>query len=91
MQSKSTPVCPCSVPDCTALYRDMVDGGFPFNVLSTAMWRERPQGHSEMQTSAECPGVYPIQVSCFPPRMGNVIVVLMNNKYSPLHLSPVIL
>lgn len=50
--SKSTQVFPCSVSDFITLYRDMVDGGFPFNVLSIAIWRERPGGHSEMQTSA---------------------------------------
>lgn len=53
---RSTKVCPCSEPDSITLYRDMEDGGFPFNMLSIVKWRDRPWGHSEMQTSAQVPG-----------------------------------
>lgn len=46
---------PCSVPDFITLYRDMVDGGFPFNLLYIVIWKDRPGGHSEMQASAQVP------------------------------------
>lgn len=55
--------------------------GFPFNVLSDLGVTQRCK-HQHM-----CLGIYPIQVSGFTPRMGNVIVILMNNK----HPFPVIL
>lgn len=80
MHAKSMQVCPC---------RDMVGGG-PFNAYCD-------KGGSDLGMTQICkrqhkgPGIYPIQVSRFTPRMGNVIVVLMNNKYSLFHLHPVIL
>lgn len=82
-------VCPCSAP--CFITKTWSTGGFPCNVLPVVVrW-------SDLGVTQRCkrqhkrPGIYPTQVSCFTPRMHNVTVVLMNNEYSALYLSPVAL